>query len=294
MRNQEEQSRKEAKHMAEEAERLAKEQARKRAYLAREEAIEKVKEHKPDLVLMDIMLEGEMDGIKAAKPVYISPYVLTGIEKNQVLNEAGTQYDQETNSQLTGGLDIKYSLNSNLTLDLTANTAFAQVEADDEYVNIIKQKEDALYDIYGQEVFKRIIDPNFGNKTIRIAERIDDKAHTTPKEELKKRGLKFQDGIDSLESGHLKVREMLHYEMKYNEIVVQPKFFIADNCPNTIKHLSRYSRKDIMTSDGDVKDKVGVQEKYKDFCDLVRYFWMSDPRYISEYKTFEPENRRVY
>ena len=31
-----------------------------------EEAIEKVKKNKPDLVLMDIMLDGEMDGIKAA------------------------------------------------------------------------------------------------------------------------------------------------------------------------------------------------------------------------------------
>jgi len=80
----------------------------------------------------------EMEGLKPAKPVYIAPYVLTGIEKNQVLNEAGTQYDQEPNSQLTGGLDIKYSLNSNLTLDLTANTDFAQVEADDEYVNITR------------------------------------------------------------------------------------------------------------------------------------------------------------
>src|SRR3989337_1291461 len=31
-----------------------------------EEAIKKASEHKPDLVLMDIMLEGEIDGIKAA------------------------------------------------------------------------------------------------------------------------------------------------------------------------------------------------------------------------------------
>ena len=32
----------------------------------------------------------EMDGVKAAKPVYIAPYVLTGIEQNQVLNVEGT------------------------------------------------------------------------------------------------------------------------------------------------------------------------------------------------------------
>lgn len=80
----------------------------------------------------------EMDGLKPAKPIYIAPYVLTGIEQTQVLNEAGTQYTQDNKPQLTGGLDVKYSLNSNLTLDLTANTDFAQVEADDEYVNLTR------------------------------------------------------------------------------------------------------------------------------------------------------------
>ena len=34
-----------------------------------EEALEKIKEHKPDLVLMDIMLKGEMDGIEAAEQI---------------------------------------------------------------------------------------------------------------------------------------------------------------------------------------------------------------------------------
>jgi hypothetical protein len=135
-----------------------------------------------------------------------------------------------------------------------------------EYVSIIKEKESALEDIFGVSVYRRIIDPNFGNKTVQLTERVDKHAHTSPKEELKKLGLRFDDGIDSLEAGHLKVREMLHYEKKGDEIVLQPKYFITDNCINSIKHLSRYSRKDIMTSDGDVKDKVGVQEKYKDFC----------------------------
>ena len=34
-----------------------------------EEAIEKIKVHKPDLVLMDIMLNGEMDGTEAAEQI---------------------------------------------------------------------------------------------------------------------------------------------------------------------------------------------------------------------------------
>ena len=80
----------------------------------------------------------ELDGLKPLNPIYIAPYVLTGLEQNQVLNEAGTQYNKDNNPRLTGGVDIKYSVTSNLTLDLTANTDFAQVEADDEYVNLTR------------------------------------------------------------------------------------------------------------------------------------------------------------
>ena len=80
----------------------------------------------------------EMKGVKSARPIYIAPYVVSGFEQNQVLNGAGTQYNREDKPKLTAGLDVKYSLNSNLTLDVTANTDFAQVEADDEYVNLTR------------------------------------------------------------------------------------------------------------------------------------------------------------
>jgi hypothetical protein len=193
---------------------------------------------------------------------------------------------------------ILHKTGTSYCVDEYPNRDFNEMISDDktydEYARIIREKEDALFDIYGQQVYRRIIDPNFGNKTIRIAERVDDKAHTTPKEELKKRGLEFRDGLDSLEAGHLKVREVLHYEMNGKEIVLQPKFFVTDNCPNTIKHLSRYSRKDITSADGDMKDKVGVQEKYKDFCDILRYYFMSNPRYFEGLKEFKPELRKVY
>jgi len=36
------------------------------------------------------------------------------------------------------GLDVKYNVTSNLTLDLTVNTDFAQVEADDQQVNLTR------------------------------------------------------------------------------------------------------------------------------------------------------------
>lgn len=80
----------------------------------------------------------EFEGIKTSKPVYISPYVLGGFSRDWSLNNDGTKYIRNDKPDLNAGLDIKYSINSNLTLDLTANTDFAQVEADNQQVNLTR------------------------------------------------------------------------------------------------------------------------------------------------------------
>ncbi len=78
------------------------------------------------------------ESIEPHNPVYIAPYFLTGFARNRELDESGNQYVTNDEPKLTGGLDVKYNINSNLTLDLTANTDFAQVEADDEQVNLTR------------------------------------------------------------------------------------------------------------------------------------------------------------
>jgi hypothetical protein len=78
------------------------------------------------------------EGIESKNPVYISPYILGGTSKNYNLNEAGDEYVSSSDPDFTGGLDVKYNLNNNLTLDFTVNTDFAQVEADDEQVNLTR------------------------------------------------------------------------------------------------------------------------------------------------------------
>ena len=80
----------------------------------------------------------EFENIKARKPVYIAPYALGGYSSSWELNEEETEYIQKDNPKLEAGLDVKYSLTSNLTVDLTANTDFAQVEADDQQVNLTR------------------------------------------------------------------------------------------------------------------------------------------------------------
>jgi hypothetical protein len=80
----------------------------------------------------------EIEGARPTKPLYISPYVLGGFSRDWSLNEEQTQYVKEDNPEYNAGIDIKYNINSNLTLDLTANTDFAQVEADDQQVNLTR------------------------------------------------------------------------------------------------------------------------------------------------------------
>jgi len=80
----------------------------------------------------------EIDGTKPAKPVYIAPYVIGGFSRDWMVNEEGTDYEKDDTPKYNAGLDVKYNINSNLTLDLTANTDFAQVEADDQQVNLTR------------------------------------------------------------------------------------------------------------------------------------------------------------
>ena len=165
---------------------------------------------------------------------------------------------------------------------------FNDMEFDDksiaDYAKHFKEIELELVQTYGRSVSKRIIDPNFGNSTVQKAERTaDGQAKTTLVRELKKCGLNYQDGLDMLEVGHLQVRKWLQYEKKGEALIVSPKLYIGEDCQNTDRHMSRYSRKDIETTDGDIKDKSGVKEKYKDFCDNTRYLVMANPHYIERF-----------
>ena len=79
-----------------------------------------------------------MHDIERKNPVYLTPYVLGGLEQLNELNKAQSGYEMKTETKLNVGLDVKYSLSSNLTMDLTLNTDFAQVEADDQMVNLTR------------------------------------------------------------------------------------------------------------------------------------------------------------
>ncbi|HEX2921062.1 MAG TPA: DUF5916 domain-containing protein [Bacteroidales bacterium] len=78
------------------------------------------------------------EGPEPSNPVYIAPYISGGFSRDNVLVDPETGYVRDDKPTYDAGLDIKYNINSNLTLDLTANTDFAQVEADDQQVNLTR------------------------------------------------------------------------------------------------------------------------------------------------------------
>ncbi|MGH7598193.1 MAG: DUF5916 domain-containing protein [bacterium] len=71
--------------------------------------------------------------LKQGFNLQIKPFTL-GKSTRENLLEANPLRDEK----LDAGLDVKYGLTSNLTLDLTANTDFAQVEADVEQINLTR------------------------------------------------------------------------------------------------------------------------------------------------------------
>jgi hypothetical protein len=83
-----------------------------------------------------LLQEVALDGVRPRLPLYLTPFSVVGMQRAYASDPsrgAGERSDRPTREL---GVDLKYSLTSNLTLDLTANTDFAQVEADDQQVNL--------------------------------------------------------------------------------------------------------------------------------------------------------------
>jgi hypothetical protein len=83
--------------------------------------------------LSQLELAGSLNGIEAEmkRDLKLLPYVVGGV--NQDFRQL-----EPTNRDLDAGLDIKYTLTPTLTLDGTVNTDFAQVEVDDEQINLTR------------------------------------------------------------------------------------------------------------------------------------------------------------
>ncbi len=79
-----------------------------------------------------------LDNASSRRPLYITPYTAGGLSSENVLNEEEALYDHDNDMTSDIGVDVKYNVTNNMTLDLTVNTDFAQAEADDEQVNLTR------------------------------------------------------------------------------------------------------------------------------------------------------------
>ena len=71
-----------------------------------------------------------LEGITPSRNLELLPYILPGVSR--------TEEEKKTDGVFDIGLDLKYGITSNLTADVTFNTDFAQVEADQEQVNLTR------------------------------------------------------------------------------------------------------------------------------------------------------------
>ncbi|MDA0206031.1 MAG: DUF5916 domain-containing protein [Acidobacteria bacterium] len=83
--------------------------------------------------LSQLELAGSLNGIEAEthRNLQLLPYVVGGVNRD-------FQAVDQTDHDLDAGLDVKYTLTPTLTLDATVNTDFAQVEVDDEQINLTR------------------------------------------------------------------------------------------------------------------------------------------------------------
>ncbi len=112
-------------------------------YIARSNELQICPDIPPDLGEMGQFRPSQakeyvFENIEQKKPFYITPYVLAGLSNEKTINSAGTDYNNEQKFIKDLGIDVKYGITNNFTLDLTLNTDFAQVEADDQQINLTR------------------------------------------------------------------------------------------------------------------------------------------------------------
>jgi hypothetical protein len=75
-----------------------------------------------------------LNGIQADPVLYVTPYLTGGGDR--ILQAQTGDYTRDM--QYDAGFDLRYRPTNNLTLDVTANTDFAQVEADEVQINLTR------------------------------------------------------------------------------------------------------------------------------------------------------------
>jgi hypothetical protein len=79
-----------------------------------------------------------LENIRDQRPFYVIPYLLGGMDRAVVPDLPEGEFNHQSGMNYDAGFDLKMGLTNNTTLDLTVNTDFAQVEADDQQINLTR------------------------------------------------------------------------------------------------------------------------------------------------------------
>jgi hypothetical protein len=82
-----------------------------------------------------MMQTTEFENIENKRPWYTSPYILGGVGHHHEYDDDDNP-DKINDNDIQIGLDIQHAFSDNLNADFTINTDFAQVEADNQAVNL--------------------------------------------------------------------------------------------------------------------------------------------------------------
>ena len=85
-----------------------------------------------------VQLNGTLEGLEGIRPgrnLKIKPFVTGGFTESR---RPGAVSRLDADTEFDGGVDVKYSLTPSLTLDATYRTDFAQVEVDQQQVNLTR------------------------------------------------------------------------------------------------------------------------------------------------------------
>jgi hypothetical protein len=76
--------------------------------------------------------------VENRNPIYFTPYLLGGGARLASAEPVNGSFQHQSETTFEAGFDLKMGLTNNTTLDVTANTDFAQVEADDQQINLTR------------------------------------------------------------------------------------------------------------------------------------------------------------
>ncbi len=94
-----------------------------------------------------------LEGLNSKSPLYVTPYMIADYYNQYRLNDEQSAYKRSSDilsrknlfsnpalDRLASnvGMDLKYGISKNITLDVTLNTDFAQAEADDRIINLTR------------------------------------------------------------------------------------------------------------------------------------------------------------